>query len=270
MPFRVSFFFAESNARNCGWSESFWSLLSNLNQVQAATDLLQPIMLAFRGNPVQCPYARISTVGVTRQVSIRNYQPFPYVLPVSSSPVPADFQNTALLMKLTALPNYITQQWLRGCPDAEVSNAGQYTPDSYFLNGFNALVAALTNASNGWALQKLDPGQPKKFISNVTTTGLITCAGHGLATDDNTRIRGARSVAGLDGVWRVTVLTADTFQIRTTQTFNVASANLSNATSQKQAHTYVSIGGATIVRATGHRTGRPFGLATGRRKRQTA
>jgi hypothetical protein len=270
MPFRCSFFFSQQNAQNAGWSESFWSRLSTLDEVSNAAIAMQPMILAPKGDPVQCPYVRISTVGVARQVYILNFSPRTITNPATSANA-ADFQNTGLLLKMTGLPNYINRQWDRGNPDYVVSAAGQYTPTGAFLALLNAFFAQLTSSGQGWSLRKLDAAQLKISINNISGTGLVTSPGHGLAGNDMVRISGVKLVTGWNTIWRVaTAIDANNYQLVAQGAFPSGTPNFTKAKSQKQAETYVQISNCSVQRVTSHRTGRPFGLATGRRRRQTA
>lgn len=269
MPFRVSFFFAQANAQNCGWSENFWNRLSTLDEVAAAADSMQPRIVAPKGDPVQCPYARISTVGVSRQVYIRNYAPRTTSNPLTS-PNASDYQNTALLLKMNALPNYINRQWTRGNPDYVVSEAGQYTPTGAFLALFNAFVSELTSSAKGWSLRKLDATLPRKSINAIGLTGIVTAPGHGLAANDIVRIALVKKETAWNGIWRVaTAIDANTFQLVPEGAYPAGVPSLKTAYVQKQSSTYIQISSAVVQRVSSHRTGRPFGLATGRRRRQT-
>lgn len=269
MPFRVTFFWQQQSSKLGGWSENFWSSLSDVSSVQTAALALRTLMDNAKGAQVVCNTIRISDAATFRNVQ--------NVLIPGASTIPttpsndADYPSTALQLKMKAAGNYSTTQWFRGIPDANVSNSGQYNPIPSYVSKISTIAAEITNSSKQWSVRVLDRTVLKKVVSNLApTTGIVTCTAHGYGPAGTTlkvRIQGFASPKVANKVWRITVIDADTFQLNFWQsTSGPVSGN--NPTARAQVYTYIQVSGLEVVRATSHRTGRPIGLLGGRRRRR--
>lgn len=264
MPWRVSFFHQVQQDLLGGWSENYWNSLSDLSAVTTAATALRTKLFLLKGYPVQLPTVRISDVANFREVKTLRFADatVPSPIPDTSS---ADFVDTALLLKLTASPNYVTNQWLRGIYDDQISRGGRYIPTATFTTYFNAFKGALLDGTQGWNLRRLDRTVPKKTITGITAAGVVSCANHGLATDDKTRISRVLSPDSLNKIWKVVRIDADTFSIVGPPAATVPATVGISTSSKRQSFVFVGITKVEIDRATKHNTGRPFGQLSGRR-----
>jgi len=264
MPFRVSIFFTQQQDLLGGWSENFWNSKTDLAAARTAGNALALALNGFHGNQTQLIAMRISDPASFRAVDITRYALA--VQPPSRGDFGSDFVTTAGLLVLGANPNYITRQWLRGIPDGDIAFGGRWSPLPTSVTAFGGVRTLLTNTSNGWVLKKQNRDTLKKVIQAVTQAGVVTCTGHGLASNDRTRISRAKGTFIINRVWQVTVIDPNTFQLIGFVQPAVPAVYLGNGTSQAQIPIYPAIGSADISRATSHRTGRPFGQLSGRRR----
>jgi hypothetical protein len=264
MPFRVSIFFAQQSDLASGWSENFWNTGTDLSSAKTAGDKLAHALNGFHGNQSVLTTMRISDPAKFRLVDITRYALAP--LPPSRSDFGSDFQNTAGLLLLTGVGNYLTRQWLRGIPDGNIALGGKYSPLSGSVTAFNKVRGELVNATNGWGLRRQDRSTPKKVLQAISQAGVCTVANHGYNTNDKIRISRAKGTFHVNGVWQVVAIDANTFSLIGWVQPTIPGVYLGNGTCQLQSAVYVAVIDAKIDRATSHKTGRPFGLASGRRR----
>lgn len=126
MPFRVSFFFVQQTEKSGGWSENYWSNLSDLTTAVAKANDLIPKLLAVHGHTTYVTNVRFSEVGGFRRTFVpgTGYTFNPEV----GNNVVSDYPTTALLLRLSQAPNYVVNQWVRGIPDSQVAGGGFYQP----------------------------------------------------------------------------------------------------------------------------------------------
>jgi hypothetical protein len=264
MPWRVSFFSQVQQARLGGWSENFWNTLSDLSAVTAAATLLRLRLLGVKGAPVQTPNIRISDIAHFREVTILNFPFTVYASPTTVTEV--DFVTTAALLKLKAAPNYVTRQWLRGLFDEDTDGGGYFKPVPVDVIAYQTLFTLLADASQGWALRRLDRSTPKKYINAISVAGVVTCLGHGFVTDDYVRLSRVASPKLVNAIWRITKIDNDSFSLNGFPLQTVSPQITKSSIAQKQAYTFVQIANASVDRTTSHKTGRPFGQLSGRRR----
>jgi hypothetical protein len=267
LAFKVSYFFQWVGERTGGWSWNFWNSGTDLNPVQIATDALRNALNGITGNQTICPFARISDISTFRVVDLRNYVAGA-IVPTPSDPANTDFPTNAALLELTAAGGYIARSWLRGLPDGIINTGGRFLPYPAWIALQGTAFGILTNAANGWSLRVLDKGQAPKVVQDITQAGVVTCLGHGYATNDVVRISRARNLVIANRLWRVTVTDANTFMLQGWVVPAVVTPYTGNGQVRKQVRILVQIANARFVRATEHRVGRPFGLLSGRRKRR--
>lgn len=268
MPNRVSFFNQQQSSKLGGWSENLWINEDNVDIVEANALVLRGLMSNAKGIQVILPSIRISSTPANRLV--RNVT-IPTAPGSSSGGTPdADYPNTALQFKFTAAGGYSVTNWMRGIPDAQISNSGNYVPTGAYTSKINAMFAALKTSSNAWSLRVLDRTTPKQTVTKVDlTTGVVTCPAHGYGpagTTQRVRLQGFATPKVLNKIWRITVIDADTFQLAFWTALPTQPVTGNNPYSRRQVYIFVQISGASVVRATSHRTGRPTGQLTGRRR----
>jgi len=268
MPFRVSIFFAQQSDLLSGWSENFWNGATDLAPVKAAGNALALALNAFHGLQSVLTTMRISDPDRFRLVDITRFALSPQ--PPSRGDLSSDFVNTAALLKLVGAGNYVTTQWLRGIPDGDIAFGGRWSPLAGSLTRFNAVRGLLLSGSNNWQLRRQDRTVPKKVIQAISQAGVVTVANHGYTTNDKVRISRSKGTFVVNKVWQIVSLDTNTFQLIGFQTPTIPAVYLGNGTAQKQVPIYVAITDASIPRASSHRSGRPFGQSSGRRKRRAS
>lgn len=265
MAFRVSFFFIQASGRIGGWSENFWSSLTDLTTCQVKAASLKNLLNNLTGAQAYCARYRISDANTFRNViTVELNTAGPQ--PVGSGNPDADYPSTALQLELRGAPNYKTNQWLRGLPDSVTTTSGTYNPPGYFLTAMSALIAELTSGSNQWSLNVLNVAVVPKLVSGLTNAGVVTCLGHGFATGARVRIKGFKGITGANRVWSITNLTVDTFSLNLYTPPVGFSVVPGTPTARLQTYIQPQISGGRVVRVTSHKTGRPTGLLGGRRR----
>jgi hypothetical protein len=264
MPFRVSIFFAQQSDLSSGWSENFWNTSADLSAVKTVGNTLALALNTFHGNQSILTTMRISDPSKFRLVDITRYA-LAGTAP-SRGNLSSDFPNTAGLLVLTGAGNYVTRQWIRGLPDGDIAFAGRWSPISGSVTAFGTVRGLLLSGSNGWALRRQDRTVPKKVIQAITQAGVVTVSTHGYNTNDRIRISRCKGTFAVNKVWQIVVIDANTFSLIGFVQPVIPAVYLGNGTSQLQSAVYVGITDAKIDRATSHKTGRPFGLASGRRR----
>jgi len=268
MPFRVSFFFTVQQALTSGWSENYYNQKTDATQVLAVAEDLRGSLLRAKGQGVYCPRIRVSDLGNFRSIRFASYPGAVQVGPTGTGLV--DYVNTAALFVLLGNPNYKQQQWYRGVPDNCIDQGGFWDPTAQEVRLINTIFGKLSNAGNGWSLRNLDKNVAKVSVSAITTAGVVTAPGHGLLTNDITRISRVITPTSINKLWRVIKIDNDTFSLVGFTTLTTAPIVGLNTSSRKQSYTFVSISGGRVERATSHKTGRPFGLSIGRRRTRRA
>lgn len=264
MPFRVSFFCQIQQARLGGWSENYWSSLADLSDVEAKARTLRDLLFYGKAFNVLIPNMRISDVDNFRSVKIVNFPTEPFQTPTTTGS--ADFVVVGGLVKLTAIPNFTVRQWYRGIFDVDVNKGGYWIPTADHTLKYNAVWAHLQSAGNGWSLRVLNRNNTKKTIQAISTAGVVTSLGHGLVTGNLVRISRVLTPKNINKVWRVVRVDADSYTLNGFATLTTAPQVGKSTCGQLQAYEYKAIATATIDRATSHKTGRPFGQLSGRRR----
>lgn len=264
MPFRVSYFFVQQTARAGGWSENFWNGASDLNVAVTKANDLGNALLAVHGHTSYITAIRYSEVGAFRRVAVAE-QTMTFNPQVGNAVV-SDYPTTALLLRMNSAPNYVTNQWIRGIPDSQISAGGFYVPTGTFAQAANALFGVLTTGTNQWAMRVQDKSVPKKAIFSISNTGVVTVPNHGYFDGDYIRVSRVQGFKGANGVWKIQVVDTNSFQLLFWTAPPVGTPMYGNPTAQKQIKTFISPVGAAFIRATEHKVGRPSGVLTGRRR----
>jgi hypothetical protein len=267
MAFKVSFFWTCQQDLLSGWSENWWNNLPDINKVVDVVDAMRTALDAVHGNQSVCPNVRISDATNFRNVKVYRYNVS--VQAASGIGSDSDYATNAALLQVNALPNVKVKQWIKGIKDADISNGGRWTPTPATTAALNKVNAIVTSASNGWCVNTLSQANLKKTVTNITNAGVVTCKANGYDGSLPVRISRAQGVLGVNGLWGITIIDANTFSLNgyTADPDSVPFFG-KTCTAQLQARAYTAISGIQVVRATEHRVGRPFGLATGRRKRK--
>lgn len=264
MPFRVSFFMQQKADLTAGWSENFWSNKIDLADVITTATALRNALMQIHGNQTFCETVRISDASNFRDVQILR---FPNLsTPPTGGVQDSDFYNVGALMRLKGGNNYIVRQIIRSTDDADINSGGRWNPRPATVTRLNALKAILTSASNAWVLRVQDRTVAKLVVGAITNAGVVTVAGHGYATNDSVRISRARGTFNVNQIWQINVIDANNFSLVGWVAPNPAGVYTGHGTSQQQKKIFVQISDVTWPRAASHKSGRPFGLASGKQK----
>ncbi len=268
MPFRVSFFMVQQSYKLFGWSQNFWSgKTAGSDMTDAATEL-RTALNNLTGIQVACPNVRISTADAFRQVQLLKYNlgilaPTPTIVAQD-----ADVPSTALLLQCKSGSGAYTRQWLRGIEDRQISGSGNYNPVGPFVGFFGALQVVLKTGLGNWSIRVLDPAVlPVDIVAFDFATGIFTAPNAAFLTGDKVRVKGAKNYKAINRIWKITKLVpTDTYQLQQWSPVTGFTALGGHPTARKQSYVYQQITDVKIVSASSHKTGRPFGLAGGRRK----
>ena len=265
MPFKLSFQYQQQTVKLGGWTENFWCGLSDLTAATAKAGQLRTLLDPLHGNTTFLTGCRISDAATFRDVTLLSW-PLNTQNPGTSPGSVSDYPTNALLLRLTGLPNYRTQQWLKGIWDGVIASGGYYQPTATYQGYMQAFLAFLTAGSNSMVLRVLDKSQAFKPIKDITQAGVVNCTGHGYSDNAMVRISRCRGLTQANNVWRITRIDADTFSLQGWVAPSPATPYLGNGVSRLRLYTYVPIGGGSIIRATEHAVGRPLEQLIGRRR----
>lgn len=270
MPFRIKINWQQQSSKLGGWSTNFWLNSDDLTFTKAKAAELSDAINRITGAQVISPSYTISDIATFRNVENVENGAFPTVAATASTD--ADYPSTALNIVLTAAGNYKTGQWIRGIPDANISNSGRYVPQGAYAGKVAAFFGVLQSSSNLWAIRVLDRTVQKKVITGlVLATGIVTCPAHGYGPAGTTvkvRVQGFTTPKSANKVWRITVIDANSFQLNFWQVPTDTAVTGNNPTVRLQSYILIQIASGRVVRASSHYTGRPTGLLGGRRRRR--
>lgn len=270
MPFRVSFFFTLQQSKLGGWSENFWNSGSDKSVVAATAKTFGRMLLNLKGNGTIWTVTRCSDVNNFRNVDIDDNPVFNAPPDSIDSGDWSDLVSVSGLLRMTTNTGNPTSQWMKSLCDGDIRGGARWLPRGASLTRANAIFNHLTTAGNAWALRVLDPANQRKPIQNATNAGVITSTGHGLVSNDITRISRVQGNGNWNGLWTVARIDDNSFSLVSyVPPAGVTVVYIGKGSSRKQVHIYPAIQTAKIVRVTKRNTGRPSNLLSGRRPRPT-
>lgn len=272
MACRVQLFWTTQGNLLGGWSENFWNNRPFSADIYPLAKLLFQQLDKMHGNQTYCSNIRVSDLDNFRNVQNESLTTGPSA--PSDSPNASDFMNTAALLKLNATGSssppilYSTKQWVRSCHDGDVNSGGRWNPLPATTAALGLLRGQLTTTGNGWCCRVQDQSTPKKIVAAASAAGVITANGHGFADGQKVIISRAKGDIPINGTWRVTVIDANHFSLIGFQQPAGTPVYLGNGVTYAVNKILVPITDIKVVRATAHKTGRPFGQSSGRRRTQ--
>lgn len=277
MPFRVTYFFELQGDRLGGWSENFWNNSASVDALLPKAQDLGGRLIISKGGGVLWTRTRISVPGSPRNtVTLINNparQSGPFDLASVNAP---DYQVTKWLLQLAGPKppanqpgGNTTLQWIGGTTDRSVISA-YLQPGAVIASLFPQAIARLTNSANNWCVYVLNPAIPAIPVVSVNpTTGVVTCGGPiNFANGALVRVSRIHNLTAANGLWRVTVNPSDNTQFTlnnwTVQTNIMGPSPKANV--RWQTYAPLQIQGATVVRSSNHKVGRPTGQFGGRKR----
>lgn len=268
MAFRVTIFCTQqAGPKTGGWSENYWNNLTDLTSLQNVMALFLPLrwaLMGFGSNIIAYRLQDLTAFRAALPVPLTQFTSTPQG--VSSD---ADYPTTKGLLRLFGPGKYLTNQWLGGFPDNQTTRAGAFTPTNTFVAAFNSFSTHLQGGGNGWVIRSQDKTVAKKLVTAVAQAGQVTAAGSNYVAGSKVRISRTHGVTGLNGLWTVaTNVDNNNFTIAPPAGGFIGTVVNPLGTVQLQSALFQGISSATIVRATEHKVGRPFGLFSGKSKKK--
>jgi hypothetical protein len=277
VPFRVTYFFELQGDRLGGWSENFWNNSASFDSLLPKAQELGGRLIIAKGGGVLWTRTRISVPGSPRNTITLINNPARQSGPMDLTSVNApDYQVTKWLLQLAGPKPPSTQpggnttvQWIGGVTDRSIIGA-YLQPAAVIGSLFPQVVSRLTNSGNNWCIYVLNPTiGPIPVVSINPTTGLVTC-GSAINFPNGSLVRVSRihNLTAANGLWRVTVNPIDNTQF----TLNnwKAQTNVMDVSPKAnvrwQTYSPLQIQGASVVRSSNHKVGRPTGQFGGRAK----
>lgn len=267
-PFQVLFQWTQQDDRLGGWGEQYWNTGATIDTVQPIADELRVAWAQYKGDPSYCSQIRISDT-----TNFRNAETFT-TNQVPQTPTPtteADYPTTKALLRLTgggANPRK-TRQWVGGLRDRDVQLGGKWTPVPADTSLINAVFALLTNPAKNWAVRVLDPAVlPVPIIGFVDATGVVTAADGTIPNGATVRIKNVRNIKEMNGIWIVTKLTGNDYQLRGWTPTGITSIGKGKPSIRLQTYTFQPIAACKILKTSSHTVGKAPGQHSGRRRRR--
>lgn len=276
--------FFETVGLGIGWSETFYSTVSSLDNALTDGIALADKRAAMLGKFDAQDGAGLSRINQVRVsdvdilgdslIKTRDDRGNLWDGALGSS----DYPSTALLVRLMSGAKVRRMHMLSGIPDALCTQGGKFVSRPDFAAAFAAWFAYLKKAPP-YLIRSIDkdPALTKKITNIVLAPGpdpvagtpIITTAGaHGLNDNDRVRIRGVKwhdpdTGTTIKGLYTVAVVSTTSFSLKHTV---VAGDYDRGGSMTKQQYNYVPIDGYVIERMATRRRGRVFGLPRGQRR----
>lgn len=282
---RVTWFMYDPNSGN-GWSETLWNTLTDMDTLRQWAGAYALKRFPLLGYLAKVTFARIQQWDSSLNRAVASQLIAGGNLWVQTNASTSDGKQSnnpdldpacLIVVLKDALFTKKKLIFLRGIPDRIVSNPpGMIDPfgDADFQNAWAAFKTHMKSYAWGW-MARVVPAA-KIFATNaITVTAgvppapnimtVTTAVPHTFANGDTVRFRGGKTTPRLKGTYPI---------------FNVAGSSMQMIVNTSQAPTikkFPNVESVTyamvpcgVIQATGyatHRTGRPFGLSRGRRKR---
>lgn len=271
--YKVQVFLQQTAYKSGGWSSNFYVNTSSSNLL-AVVNGLQNVMYEMTAVGVAVPWVRASTIGASRLASTYRY---PILSGTASSVISSPMvPGVKILVALASQSGGFTRQWLGGLTTSWLLN-GNLNPNAPGYSLVQALFSFLVQ--NNFLIRKVSV-QPKTTVQSITTAGLITAPGHGLAVNTQCYVRVGRMVDGVhaNGIWVATPISTSQIQLGPSQILPFATAPVPTKTAYVTQYGYAGFAivapgslappatNTSVLGATTHRVGRPAYQYSGRRR----
>jgi len=282
MSFKINFLFsnvvgdtfANVNGQVWGWSEGYVSDQSTFAGAKADAQEMAGYRQQLLGHNSVLQYIRIQSVDPPRVTQlVRWFASGP------SASGDSDIPNTCLLIRCNVLGGPQRSYFLRGIPDQFISEGGGYFPSAGFATDVDAFFNRLCGTGTfiprgGTLIQTL--GTPRVIQSvtsvlNQTQIDVDVVTSVDFATGAFANIKGARAAGApqIRGLHKVVGKTTTTISLNIagviTPVYDIVAKGL---TAYPVTRTFARYTGFAIKQSTHRITGRPFGLARGRKPKR--
>jgi hypothetical protein len=263
--YRVSVFFQQKGDRTGGWTTNFWNNADSdavvVTRINALTTLMQN-MAGFGCDVVKARYAVVPGFRVADEV-LYTYN----TVPGTNTGVNADYQNTAVGVRLIGAGKYVANIWISGTPDQAVANAGRLQGQFTASASWKAFSKYLVSGGDGWIMYCLDKGRAKKGVTGIAINGTVTCPAHGFDGTLPVAISNVHGPGRPRGYFRITNITPTTFDLVGYSNPLAPALTIKKAIARAQTFLQVAIASVVAKRATSHKRGRPTDLLSGKPKK---
>lgn len=262
--FKAQYFFEVRQRKLAGWSRGFHLTADNLVEAERqAKRLLAPLYLCV-GVEVGLPYLRVSDIDNFREVKLTRY--LDSGTQNGQTALTADYHNTALLMKLKASGGYFSYFHLNAPFDATIPKNGIYEPTSAFQSRLTQFRKQLLEPANQFRIYAIPKTKQFLDIDDISQQGIVTCVAHGFDNNQRVRISRVKNNPQVNKVWRINAVTDDTFQLIGYQAPETPIPYKGDGVVKCQARQMYPITDIEVIGVGDRRAGRPFNLASGKRK----
>jgi len=263
--YKISYMFTQQADRIGGWTENLWLEGASDTYASFQAALMLPYISALHGTATYSTGYRYQQQGGGRASTLVTN---PFGAPGSlTDPNVSDYPTTAVALRMMTGDGRRLTQWIKGVPDSVITKGGHYTPDSTYTGKMNAFIGQLLQPNSPWRLRVLDNTKTYRPVTNITQAGVVSCPGYPFDNTTQIRIKGVKGLSVANGIWRLSIIDLDTFQLLQWTTPSPATPYVKcNSQARALVPTFVGIAGCQAYRATSHKVGRPFGQLSGRRR----
>lgn len=257
-----------------GWSESLYVDATTHNDALFVAQLYRADRVNMLSKPGRMTFIRISDnaiQGDAQLTAIPKKDGQAFALPFPSA---AAWQTALVRMNTNDFLNR-RNMFLRGIPDSDEGNRVDFPPGGLklgaaFQKAFNIWKLGLK--TTGWKFLGIDATVPFQQITNITAVLpgvpiILTVDAHGIPDGSKVLVRGVQGMKGINTQWFVTVPSANLLSLVNSEN-EVTGVHKFGGEVRLTTIIPHLIDVANVIKLTHRQTGRPFGLAVGRRKRQ--
>lgn len=280
--FKVTFFFRSGVV---GWSENYYTEQGTHAQVAIHARNLAIARMRLCGVGIDLPFLRISDLQI-RGDSFDDGEPGYTTSPAHAGfnlvksvadPERADVGNVATIFTISSQNVAVGRIFARGLPDDFNINDRVFNPDSNWDKAFIGFQKTFSNAQSGWCVlrkSKSTPGNTGSLFAALAVLGsnlsIVHTANVTFVPGTIVALRGMRTHTGqrFSGNFSVVTSNAGTTTVYKTFSdpqplFTLNKGTIQSATPGTLNGLNISYGRLTTTR----KSGRPFGVPLGRRKR---
>lgn len=263
--YRVSVFYEQRGDRSGGWTTNFWNSTTSEEAIVTRTNKLVELLQNVTGggcNVVKARYAVVPGFRVADEIK------YTYAGTIGSDELfNADYQTTAVGVRLVGPGKYGVNVWLSGNDDFAVRDAGRLAARFKSSRPWKALQKYLVQGGDGWVLRVKNKGRVSKAVSSITATGTVTATAHGFDGTNLVTISRIKGEGRPRGSWRISNITTNTFDLIGYANANAPNLKTRYAIAREDVFVAVAIEEVKAVRATSHVRGKPTDLLTGKKKK---